>query len=81
MLTLIALQLVGDPEERSVDGGAIIVGQLDDARLDDKTAEFDQMSGALAALDLPSAHVMPSQCRLVAIAGYPIALERRAGFA
>lgn len=76
-----ALELLGDPKHRSVNDGAIVIGQINDAGLEDETAEFDQMSGALAALDLPRAHVIASQGRLLSIAGCPVALERRAGCA
>ena len=41
MFTVLALELVGDPEQRAEDGGAIIAGQVHDASLDDETAEFD----------------------------------------
>jgi hypothetical protein len=71
----IALQLGGDPKQRAVDGGAIVVGELDNACLDDETAEFNQMPGALAALDLPAAHVMPSQSRLPAVVRCLVALQ------
>lgn len=55
MLALMALELGGDPKQRAENGGAIISGQIDDAGLDDETAEFNQMSGAFAAVDLPGA--------------------------
>lgn len=55
--------------------GEVISGQLDDACLDDEPTEFNQVSGALATLDLPGAHVTASQSRLPAIAGRPVALE------
>ncbi|MCH4561366.1 hypothetical protein [Mesorhizobium jarvisii] len=54
----------------------MVVGQINDACLDDEAAEFDQVSSALAALDLPSAHVIASPCRLLSIVGCPVALER-----
>jgi hypothetical protein len=50
---------VGHPEQRAVDDGGIIAGQVHDSGLDDETAEFDQTPRLLAALDLPDAHVMP----------------------
>lgn len=75
MLALTALQLGGDPENRAVDGSAIVVGQLDNACLDNETAKFDELPCALATLDLPRAHIMPSPCRLPAIVSYPVALE------
>jgi len=81
MLAFMALQLRGDPEHRSIDDGAIVIGQLDDACLDDEPAEFDQMSSALASLDLPGAHVIASLCRLPAIVGRPVVLERYEGCA
>ena len=72
-----ALQLGADPKQCAVDGSAIIFGELNNACLDDKATEFDQMPGALAPLDLPGAHVIASLCRLPAVAGCPVALERR----
>jgi len=81
MLAFIAVEFGGDPQQRAVDDGAIVIGQLDDACLDDEITELDQMSCAFAALDLPSAHVMPSHCRLPAIVCCPVALERLAGCA
>lgn len=71
-----ALQLGGDPEHRAVDRSAIVIGELYDARLDDEPTEFDQMSGAIASLDLPRAHVIANLCRLPAIVGRPIAPKR-----
>lgn len=59
-VAFMALQLGGDPEHSSIDYGAIVIGQLDDACLDDETAEFDQLSGAFAALDLPRPHLIAS---------------------
>lgn len=79
LCALMALQLGGDPQQRAVDDGAIVIGQLDDACLDDEAAEFDQTAGALTALDLPRAHVTASQGRLPTIACCPVALERRYG--
>lgn len=38
LLALIALELVGHPEHRAVDHGAVIAGQVHDARLDDEAA-------------------------------------------
>jgi hypothetical protein len=57
--TLLAFELVGHPEQRTVDHGAIIAGQVYDPGLNDEAAEFDQMPRPLATLDLPGAHVMP----------------------
>lgn len=81
MLTFVALQFGGNPEHRAVDGSAIVIAQFDDACLDDEPTELDQTSGTLATFDLPGAHVMPSPSRLPAIAGCPVALERREGCA
>lgn len=75
MLTVLALELFGHPQERAVDGGAVVVGEIDDAGFDDETAEFDQMPRALAAFDLPCAHIMPRSCGLMAVARRPIAIE------
>lgn len=81
MLAVMALQFGGDPKQRAIDGGAIVVGQINDPCLDDEATEFDQMSGTLTSLDLPRAHVIASQSRLPAIASRPVALERREGCA
>jgi len=81
MLVFMALQLGGDPEKRSVDHGAVVAGQVYNACLYDETAEFNQLPGALAALDLPGPHVIASQSSLAPMAGCPVALERRAGCA
>ena len=81
MLAFRVLQFVGRPEQRAIYCGAIIASQLNDACFDDESAKFDQMSGALSALGLPRAHVMPSQSRPPAIVGCPFALERREGCA
>jgi hypothetical protein len=50
---VVALELVGHPEQRAKDGGAIIAGQVDYTSLDDEAAEFDEMPRAPAAFDLP----------------------------
>ena len=75
-LALIAFELVAHPEQRAIDLGAVVTGQFDDPGLDDQTAEFDEVPRPLAAIDLPSAHVIPRPCRLMAVAGRPVALER-----
>jgi hypothetical protein len=68
MFALIALELVSHPKQRAVDRGAIIAGQLHDASLDNEPAQFDEVPRALAALDLPRAHVMSRLCHLMAVA-------------
>ena len=55
---LIALELVSHPKQRAVDRGAIIAGQVHDAGFDDEAAKLDEVPRALAAFDLPRAHVM-----------------------
>ena len=65
VFALIALELVGHPEQCAVDDGAVVAGQIHDPSLDDEAAEFDQMPRALAALDLLGAHVMPRPRRLM----------------
>ncbi len=80
-LAIIASELVGHPEERAVDHGAIVAGQVHDPGLDDETAEFDQMPGALPAFDLPIAHVTPRPRCLMAVELRPVVFERRQGHA
>lgn len=81
MLAFVALKLLGDPKHRAVNSRAIVVGELDNACLDDETAEFDEPPGAVASLDLPCPHVIASLCRSPAIVCCPVALERREGCA
>lgn len=65
VLAVIALELGGYPEQRSKEDGAVVASELDDAGLDQETAELDKMSRAIAALDLPVVHVMPHPSRLM----------------
>ena len=46
-------QGVSNHEERTVDGGPIVVSQIDNARFDDKPAKLDEMPRPLAACNLP----------------------------
>src|SRR6185437_15118848 len=66
MLMLIAFEPIAHPEQRAIDRGPVVASQFDNPGLDDETAEFDEMPRALAALDLPRAHVMPRPCRQIA---------------
>jgi len=77
MFALIALKLVSHPEQRAVDGGAIIAGQFHDTGFDDEAAQFDEVPRALAALDLPGAYVIPRPCCLIPVACCPVAPECR----
>ena len=74
---LIALELVGHPEQCAVDHDAVIAGEIHDPSLDHETAEFDKVARALAAIDLPCAHVMPRPCGLMPVALRLVAPERR----
>jgi hypothetical protein len=62
LFALVAFELVGHPEQRAEDDGAIIAGQVHHTSLDDETTKFDQVPRSLAALDLPCAHIMPRPC-------------------
>jgi hypothetical protein len=73
LFALIASELVGHPQQRTEDYRAIVAGQVNEARLDDESAELNEMSRPLATLDLPLAHVMPRQRRLMPVAGRPVA--------
>lgn len=74
--TVLALALLGYPDQCAVDHGAVVSGEVHDTGLDDETAEFDEMPGALAALDLPVAHITPRPCRLMPVARRPVAPKR-----
>src|SRR5215472_4359007 len=77
LLAVIASELVGHPEQRAVDDGAVVAGQVHDARLDDETAQFNEVPRALAAFDLPRTHVMSRLCGLMPVARRSVAQERR----
>lgn len=68
LFTLVALQLVGHPKKRAEDDGAVAAGQVYETGFCDETAEFDEASRALAALDLPGALVMSHPCGLMPVA-------------
>ena len=51
--------------------------KFDEPGFDDEAAEFDEVPRALAALDLPRAHVMSRPCGLMTVARRPVALEGR----
>jgi hypothetical protein len=74
---LIAFEFVGAPEQRAEDRSAVVAGQVHDSGFDDEAAEFDEMTRALAALDLPRAHVMSGFCGLMPVARRSVAQERR----
>jgi len=74
---LIAFELVGTPQQRAKDGGAVVARQVHDAGFDDEAAQFDEVPRALAALDLPLAHVMSRLCRLIPVACCSVAPECR----
>jgi hypothetical protein len=76
-LALIAFEFFGNPDQRAKHRGGVIAGQLHDTGFDDEAAEFDEMSRALAAFDLPRPHVMSRPCGLIPVARRSVALERR----
>src|SRR5690606_9584397 len=73
MFALLAFKLVRYPEQRAVDHGTVVAGQVHNACLDDKPAEFDEVPRSLAALDLPCAHVMPRPLCLMPVVRRPVA--------
>lgn len=77
MFAVLAVELVGDPNQRAEDHDAVIAGQVHDAGFDDESAEFDQMPRSLAAFDLPCAHIMPRPLHLMPVVRCPVAFERR----
>lgn len=77
VVTLLAFELVGHPDQSAVDRGAVVAGEINDPGFDHEAAEFYQMPCALAALDLPGAHVMSCPRRLASVARRPVAVERR----
>lgn len=54
-----AVEFVGYPDQRAVADSAVVAGQVNDAGIDDETAELDEVPRALAAFDLPCPRVMP----------------------
>ena len=49
----LALEQIGEFEERAVEQCAIVIGKLDQSGFDDETAELDEMTGPFAALHDP----------------------------
>ena len=47
------LELVGKFEQPTQQGGAVVIGEIDEAGLGDEAAKFDQVMRALAALHDP----------------------------
>ena len=46
MFAALSLELIGDPEHRTVDHGAVVAGQVHDARLDDEAAALRRWCGS-----------------------------------
>src|SRR3546814_19100473 len=55
MRAFIAAEFFRNPQEGAIEHGAIIVDDVDQPRLYDEAAEFDQLARALAPLYLPFA--------------------------
>src|SRR3546814_17667034 len=55
MVALVALQLVGNPQEGAVEQRAIIIGEFDQLGFDNEPSQLNELARALAALDLPFA--------------------------
>lgn len=77
MFAVLALELIGHPDECTVNDDTVIAGQVHDSSFDDESAEFDQMPRTLAALDLPGAHIMSRPRRLMPLVFGPAAPESR----
>ena len=75
-VAFVAPEFVCHPDERAENDGAVVVRQVNNARLDDETTKLDQMLCPLTPLDLPVSHIMPRPLRLMAIARRPIAPDR-----
>ena len=59
LFSLLALEHLGEFEERAIEQRAIVIGELDQPGLDDQAAEFDQVTGTFAALHNPVAGIVP----------------------
>ncbi len=78
----VALEQIGEFEERAVEQRAIIVGKLDEPGFDDEPAELDQVTGPFAALHDPVPCVMtgdgvlkPMPCRRCPLGREPEGLQ------
>ena len=76
LFTVVALKHRGDFEERAVEHGAIIAGEIDQTGFPNKPAEFDQMPCALAPLHDPFPRVMSRALRFQPMSGRYRPLER-----
>lgn len=53
------LEFIGEAEEGTIERGAIIACEFNEPGFDDKTAEFDEVAGAFAALHDPVPRIKP----------------------
>lgn len=57
LFAFLTAQLGRNGEERAVERGAIVIGEIDQSGFHDEAAQFDQLTRAFAALHGPFAHV------------------------
>src|SRR5579864_3322164 len=69
LLTVLALEHRGDFQERAVEHGTIVAGEIDQTRFPNQSAELDQMPGALAPLHNPFPRVMSRTLRFKPMSG------------
>ncbi|MGY4502022.1 hypothetical protein ACVWYH_005979 [Bradyrhizobium sp. GM24.11] len=85
MFALIAFEPVGHPKQRAEDRGAVVADQVHDTGFNNEAAEFDKMSRAFTALDLPgtACHAAPLRldigCATLGCAGGPSGLRSVVG--
>ena len=79
LVSPLALQCRGGLDENAEDRRTIIVSEVDEPRLGNQAAKFDQLARALAALHVPRALIMPRPLALEPVDYRVRATERLAG--
>jgi len=69
LVSCFAFQYVAQFQERYVKEGAVISGEFDQTRFLDQTAEFNQMSGTLAAFHDPCSRIVADTLPLKPMSG------------
>src|SRR3546814_12753704 len=77
-LALFAAQHDRGREERAIEHGAVIIGEIDQPGFDDEPAKLNELTRAFAALHLPFPRVMPRSFRQYPVAHFRHAAARSA---
>ena len=76
-VSIVGSRLANQLQQRTVDGRAIVIGEIVQAGFLDETAEFDQVTGAFATLHNPAPRISPTPRRFQPLDQRPIATLRQ----